>query len=212
MQELEHGEDGLRIVWGSSDAFKSNQTLLSKLRTTKRQYYHVYDPLHTLKNLRNLLLNKDLCLDDVFFNMHTINNLRNSEDPVVRKKYRQLLPESPFPSDTMNLSAVHDLLKNKLIETLKKEESLPCQALATYLNNMKIFYSACTENHISLAERKNRLSQVADFFGRMKNLGTLGDQVRMTSKSLEEIEKLCLQHGYSPFPSFLLFRNSYVNY
>jgi len=102
-------------------------------------YSHFFDPLHTLKNLRNLLLNKELRhLNGIPFNMHTLNDLRNSSNDQTRRTFRKLLPESPFPVDTMNLASVEVVLQSDVIKALQQETSPSCQELAKFLGHLKV--------------------------------------------------------------------------
>jgi len=163
----------------------------------QRAYFHIFDPLHILKNLRNTILNKEVKSHrGEAFNMHSLNNLRNSADPNTRRKYRTLLPDSPFPSDLMNLSSVHELLQGPLIEELKKEALPSCQELGKYLENMKMFYFCCTDNHMDHSVRIRHMEEVTKYFGSMSNLGTLAEQILVTTKSLQELHHLCQKEGF----------------
>eukprot|EP00733_Pompholyxophrys_punicea_P001664 Pompholyxophrys_punicea_v1_NODE_921_length_1136_cov_3.724329.p1 type:complete len:292 gc:universal NODE_921_length_1136_cov_3.724329:1037-162(-) len=134
-KKFSEGKYPLELLWGSTDGFSTNHEFL-KLMSKEHPsgYYHIFDYVHIIKNLRNTILNKRLISSDIRqgFHMNDLIELR-SQDPEVAK----LLKEDLIPKDKMNLKNVEQLLNDRLIEILKRNSKENIKSLGNYFHIVK---------------------------------------------------------------------------
>jgi len=148
-------EKKIHIIGGSSDGefcFWEEYKLINN-------YYHVCDPSHMLKCLRNQLMNKDLILNNGKFSMENFlfemkenQNLNNilSDDCVL-------------VNDIMNEQLCLDLTDKEVINELKKSNNLTSRDLAEYLENIRLFFDSC-RNDMEINKVVENLLKVRKFF------------------------------------------------
>ena len=146
IRNLSEGEHAFEVIATSSDAFPSNNTLISLLRKNGWNGVHIFDPLHLLKSTRNNLWNQILMRDGIEFNLNTLDDLLKSTEATTRRLFQSLHPGSPFPKDQMDLAPIRNLLNQALIAQLKEKPEPHVQKFGDYLHNMSLFDLATTDN------------------------------------------------------------------
>ena len=115
IDKLQSGHDSLKVVATSSDAFPSNDKLITLLNQHGYNIVHIFDPLHLLKNMRNNLWKEPLTSNGITFNLNTLDDLLQNINGETRRLFNLLHPDSPFPKDQMDLAPIRGLLKENLI-------------------------------------------------------------------------------------------------
>ena len=193
---LSEGELALEVIATTSDAFPSNTVLMSKLKDKGYKSVHIFDPLHLLKTMRNNLWNQILSKDGIEFNLNTLDDLLKSSDTPTRQIFNKVHPGSPFPKDQMDLAPIRKLLSPELIEKLRERPEPHVKKFGEYLQNMRIFDLATTDNSMGNEERFSRLRLVVDYFKTLKGL-TWGiiDQLSTTVSSIQHVYDLSRKEG-----------------
>eukprot|EP00733_Pompholyxophrys_punicea_P000564 Pompholyxophrys_punicea_v1_NODE_168_length_3036_cov_10.830594.p2 type:complete len:220 gc:universal NODE_168_length_3036_cov_10.830594:1441-2100(+) len=123
----------VRLRSGSSDGFVTNVSFLKLMQKEIEPYWHFFDYIHIIKNLRNRLINITLKTKECTsgFNMNDLVKLRQME-PIFQKA----LPLDPNPKDRMEVKNVQQLTDSKFLLTLKNyataNNSQPLLALHKY--------------------------------------------------------------------------------
>lgn len=68
---LREGDRAIELVGTGNDAFISNQKYVVEMKKKYPFVYHVFDPLHLLKNLRNSIHESEVAVGQIGFNKGT---------------------------------------------------------------------------------------------------------------------------------------------
>eukprot|EP00733_Pompholyxophrys_punicea_P001791 Pompholyxophrys_punicea_v1_NODE_1034_length_1025_cov_2.761856.p1 type:complete len:174 gc:universal NODE_1034_length_1025_cov_2.761856:804-283(-) len=145
------------LLWAATDGFKNNTQYVKGMGPG---YFHFYDYIHVLKNLRNTICNhvvkSPTCGDG--FHMNDLIRLRES-NPL----YQKFLPKDPNPVDKMCMSNVEQLLEDVFLNTLK-ENSPVLKGLAEYFFYMKMFFSIFDDNQMTFTAKKEIIPEILRYF------------------------------------------------
>eukprot|EP00733_Pompholyxophrys_punicea_P001300 Pompholyxophrys_punicea_v1_NODE_606_length_1603_cov_4.664083.p1 type:complete len:205 gc:universal NODE_606_length_1603_cov_4.664083:920-306(-) len=165
---------GVAVDWGSSDGFSSHYTYLEKLRQAGfTNYHHIFDPVHIIKNLRNVLLNKVVFTPDCLegFSLKTLGDLRNSTNDAIRSKCRELFPHDHdiFPDDKMDVDNVLHLCSPPVTTFLQNLDSNSAkQFRGSIWKKFYIWNESWNNNTRSIGEKIPMLEQVKEYFDRIQ--------------------------------------------
>ena len=175
----------------SSDAFPSNDKLITLLNEHGYNIVHIFDPLHLLKNMRNNLWKEPLTSNGITFNLNTLDDLLQNINGETRRLFNLLHPDSPFPKDQMDLAPIRGLLKENLIRALKDSEEQSAKKLGEYLHHMRLFDKATTDNDMDNGARFRDLESVVAYFRTLKGLTSgLVHQLTTTVESLKAVHAI----------------------
>lgn len=135
---------GILITWGSTDG-ATQPAWIDDIRKTHPSYEHIFDYVHLVKILRNLLLEKTLQRGSVAFSISSLEFIR-LHDPAIAAAISSM---ELHPSDKMELKPVTKLLD--LIPLLKvskvPQAQVPeVQEVIRYLEAMEKIYNTWNSN------------------------------------------------------------------
>jgi hypothetical protein len=148
------------IHWGSSDGASGCKTFIRLMKLKYPNYIHIFDFVHLVKLLRNVLLNKKLKKNNVLFSMTDLIPLYEQE--IIKVKFDVL----QIPTDRMNLENVIDLFE--IIDELKANSSLGIQQFGIYIEHIKILYNLFNENQ-SMEKKETIIGIIRNYFLTNKN-------------------------------------------
>jgi len=162
-------EHKIQIEWGSSDGIASNKRLIELMKENGIDYLHFFDASHMLKNLRSAL-----CLYHIVtaacpggFSMRTLDNLRK-----IKPAFTALLPDTLFPTDTMDIDHYKVLVRRELLAELAKETGEAEKGLYIYLSSMRKLHLGFLDNTLMWEERETMLKEASEYFtGLTKKIG-----------------------------------------
>jgi len=151
----------IKIEWGSSDGIASNKKLIDLMKENGIDYLHFFDASHMIKNLRSAL-----CLFHIVtatcpvgFSMRTLDQLRKT-----KTTFTALLPDTLFPTDTMDIDHYKVLVRKELLVELAKETGEAEKGLYLYLTSMRKLHLGFLDNSLEWGERKKMLSEASSYF------------------------------------------------
>jgi hypothetical protein len=167
---LSSSDKPVQLIWGATDGFRSNHTFLKLMEQwvnkNKRTYYHFFDYVHVLKNLRNTILNHLVISPDCKngFRMTDLLMLRDRDS-----KIRALLKQDPNPKDKMEMKNVEQLLQKEFLDELSKHQEPALKGLHNYLSMMRKFFLIFddTEN-LTLIQKNEYVYEVNKYFDELQ--------------------------------------------
>lgn len=198
IEAFKNATEPVDIVWGSSDGILTHHNLIDKIKKSGKRYFHIFDSLHIIKNLRNALLNTELTeVDKMFFNIHTLNDLRGSATPEIRNFYREFLKDCPIPKDQMDVAIIKQLLQPSIHEKLKTGNQSE-RALGKYLENVTIYHNIFSSTTYKEGDLE-KLKKAGKYFEGILGLSSnLRDQIKISVESFESLLKYTKENNLAP--------------
>eukprot|EP00733_Pompholyxophrys_punicea_P000511 Pompholyxophrys_punicea_v1_NODE_145_length_3208_cov_8.838884.p1 type:complete len:643 gc:universal NODE_145_length_3208_cov_8.838884:1974-46(-) len=195
---------GIQLLWGSTDAFATNVTFMKLMQKQKFPYFHFFDYVHVLKNMRNALLNVTIKTSDCpqGFSIEDITKLRSSS-----VKFQRLLPHDVNPKDKMDIDNVDQLIQPLFLSELQKEtgKSEVYLGLYHYLLIMQKFFLIFDDNELPFVTKISFIPDILQYLSSMESFSeknkmtpNLFFQIRTSLDSFAKLHDFLSQTGIMP--------------
>eukprot|EP00733_Pompholyxophrys_punicea_P000230 Pompholyxophrys_punicea_v1_NODE_46_length_4478_cov_10.250283.p1 type:complete len:811 gc:universal NODE_46_length_4478_cov_10.250283:1622-4054(+) len=161
--------EGVDLAWGATDGFRSNHTFVTMMSKVNPTYTHFFDYVHLLKNFRNLICNRVVKSADCPTGFH-ITDLVTLRSRSVNIKV--LLPLEPNPTDKMEMKSVSQLMTEKFLEELGKENEPALKGLHSYFTAMRKFFVCFDDITLPYSRKLAYISEAEKYFQEIQNFSS----------------------------------------